>query len=46
MLLTPVSPTSTEVETVTKAIMTPLNFWPEWDKILLDRIATELARAR
>ena len=46
VFLTPVSAKSTEVEIVSKAVMTPLNFPPEWDKILLDQIATELTRAK
>lgn len=37
-----VSPGATEVEIVSKPVMSPLNFPPDWDKILLDQIAVEL----
>jgi len=46
VFVTPVSPRSTEVEVVSKAVMTPLNFPPDWDKILLEQIAVELARKK
>lgn len=36
---------TTEVEIVSKPVMSPLNFPPDWDKILLEQIAIEL-RAR
>lgn len=35
---------ATEVEIVSKPVMAPLNFPPEWDKILLQQIDEELAR--
>ena len=38
----PVNDASTEVEIVSKAVMSPLNFPPDWENILLDQIATEL----
>jgi hypothetical protein len=41
-----VSPKSTEVEIVSKPVMSPLNFPPDWEKILLDQIATELRNRR
>lgn len=37
-------PSATEVEIVSKPVMAPLNFPPEWDKILLQQIGEELAR--
>jgi hypothetical protein len=46
VFLNPLSARSTEVEIVSKAVMTPLNFPPDWDKILLEQIATELARTK
>ncbi|MGD8526802.1 MAG: DUF3568 family protein [Thioalkalispiraceae bacterium] len=38
----PQTNTSTEVEIVSKPVMSPLNFPPEWEKILLDQIGEEL----
>ena len=37
---------STEVEIVSKPVMTPLNFPPEWDRILLDQINVELSQGK
>jgi hypothetical protein len=34
--------TSTEVEIVSKPVMSPLNFPPDWQQILLDQIDVEL----
>ena len=42
IFLDPQSPNATEVEIVSKPVMAPLNFPPEWDKILLDQIDKEL----
>ena len=42
VFVTPVSDTSTKVEVVSKPVMSTLNFPPDWPKILLDRIDTEL----
>ncbi len=36
------SATTTEVEIVSKPVMSPLNFPPDWQRILLDQIAVEL----
>ena len=33
---------ATEVEIVSKAVLSPLNFPPDWEKILLEQIDTEL----
>jgi hypothetical protein len=38
----PVNDASTEVEIVSKAVMSPLNFPPDWENILFDQIDTEL----
>lgn len=38
----PVATNSTEVEIVSKAVLSPLNFPPDWQQILLDQIAVEL----
>jgi hypothetical protein len=46
VFVTPLAARSTEVEVVSKAVMTPLNFPPEWDRILLEQIAVELARRK
>jgi hypothetical protein len=46
VFVTPLAARATEVEIVSKAVMTPLNFPPEWDKILLEQIAVELARGK
>lgn len=37
---------ATEVEVVSKPVMSPLNFPPDWQKILLDQIDAELAPKR
>lgn len=37
-----IAPNSTEVEIVSKPVMSPLNFPPDWQKILLDQIDVEL----
>lgn len=42
IFLEPKTETSTEVEIVSKPVMTPLNFPPEWEKILLEQIEAEL----
>lgn len=39
-------PTATEVEVVSKPVLAPLNFPPDWQKILLDQIDAELASKR
>ena len=36
------APNSTEVEIVSKPILSPLNFPPDWQKILLDQIDNDL----
>ena len=38
--------TGTEVEIVSKPVLSPLNFPPDWQKILLDQIDIELRRKR
>lgn len=38
----PVEGTGTKVEIVSKPVMAPLNFPPDWQRILLDEIAFEL----
>ncbi|HEY5897993.1 MAG TPA: DUF3568 family protein [Burkholderiales bacterium] len=35
---------ATQVEIVSKPVLAPLNFPPEWDRILLDQIAEELQK--
>lgn len=42
----PLDAASTQVEIVSKPVMAPLNFPPDWQTILLDQIATELGRGR
>jgi len=37
-----VSPKTTEVEIVSKPVLSPLNFPPDWQQILLDQIDVEL----
>lgn len=37
---------STEVEIVSKPVLAPLNFPPDWQKILLDQIDVELRAAK
>ena len=37
---------STEVEIVSKPVMSPLNFPPDWQKILLDQIGVELGAGK
>lgn len=39
----PKGPEATEVEVVSKPVLSPLNFPPDWQKILLDQIDAELA---
>ena len=38
----PVNSKTTQVEIVSKPVMAPLNFPPDWQNILLDQIASEL----
>jgi hypothetical protein len=38
----PMTTNSTEVEIVSKPVLSPLNFPPDWQKILLDQIDVEL----
>jgi PBP1b-binding outer membrane lipoprotein LpoB len=38
----PVNSKTTQVEVVSKAVMAPLNFPPDWQNILLEQIASEL----
>ncbi|GAB4167903.1 MAG: hypothetical protein OHK0026_12690 [Rhodocyclaceae bacterium] len=40
------NPGSTEVEIVSKPVLAPLNFPPDWQQILLDRIGIELRAGR
>ena len=42
IFLKPKTANSTEVEIVSKPILSPLNFPPDWNKILLDQIDVEL----
>ena len=42
VFLKPVDRRSTEVEIVSKPVLSPLNFPPDWQKILLDQIDVEL----
>ena len=42
LFVRPVSPQQTRVEIVSKPVMVPLNFPPEWDRILLDDIGSRL----
>jgi hypothetical protein len=37
---------STDVEIVSKPVLSPLNFPPDWQQILLERIDTELRSAK
>jgi len=46
VFLTPVTPRSTEVEIVSKAVTTPLNFPPDRDRILLAQTAIVLSRGK
>jgi len=41
-----VTPASTSVEIVSKPVMSPLNFPPDWQKILLDEIDAQLRTAK
>ena len=38
------TPDTTQVEVVSKPVLAPLNFPPDWQTILLDEIATELKK--
>lgn len=42
VFIKPKDSTSTEVEIVSKPVLSPLNFPPDWQKILLDQIDVEL----
>lgn len=42
VFIKPKGATSTEVEIVSKPVLSPLNFPPDWQKILLDQIEVEL----
>jgi len=42
IFLKPVSANSTEVEVVSKPVLSPLNFPPDWQNILLEQIDVEL----
>ena len=42
----PKGPESTEVEVVSKPVLSPLNFPPDWQKILLDQIEVELRSSK
>jgi len=42
VFVTPKATNSTEVEVVSKAVLSPLNFPPDWQQILLDQIDVEL----
>ena len=42
VFLKPVTANKTEVEVVSKAVLSPLNFPPDWQKILHEQIAVEL----
>ena len=42
----PLSSNETEVEVVSKPVLAPLNFPPDWQNILLDQIETELRTGR
>ncbi|MBX3589309.1 MAG: hypothetical protein KF755_00250 [Burkholderiaceae bacterium] len=42
VFIRPVTNRSTEVEIVSKPVLSPLNFPPDWQRILLDQIDVEL----
>lgn len=42
VFIKPESSTTTRVEIVSKAVLAPLNFPPDWQNILLEQIASEL----
>ncbi len=42
VFLKPLAANSTEVEIVSKPVLSPLNFPPDWQKNLFEQIATEL----
>lgn len=42
VFIKPVGTSSTEVEVVSKPVLSPLNFPPDWQNILLDQIDVEL----
>lgn len=42
VFITPVTRTRTKVEVVSKPVMAPLNFQPDWQQALLDQIGAEL----
>ena len=42
VFIKPIAAASTEVEIVSKPVLAPLNFPPDWQKILLDQIEVEL----
>ena len=43
VFITPMTRTRTKVEVVSKPVLAPLNFQPDWQQALLDQIDTELA---
>lgn len=43
VFITPMARTRTKVEVVSKPVLAPLNFQPDWQQALLDQIDTELA---
>jgi len=42
VFITPMTRTRTKVEVVSKPVLAPLNFQPDWQQALLDQIDTEL----
>ena len=46
VFLQPTTTTATEVEVVSKPILSPLNFPPDWEKILLNQIDVELGSGK
>jgi hypothetical protein len=42
----PIAAGSTEVEIISKPVLSPLNFPPDWQRILFDQIDTELRSAK
>jgi hypothetical protein len=42
VFIKPVNSKTTQVEVVSKAVVAPLNFPPDWQNILLEQIASEL----
>ena len=42
VFIKPIAAASTEVEIVSKPVLAPLNFPPDWQQILLDQIEVEL----